>query len=458
MLKIYNTLSKKKEKFKAICNGNINLYVCGSTVYDLCHVGHARTFVFFDIMVRYLRFIGYNVKYVRNITDIDNKILNKAKENEESVFSLTNRMILEMSYDFCNLNILSPDLEPRVTDNIKCIIDLIIILLKKKYAYLAKNGDVLFSIDSYSRYGYLSGQNLKLLKNRIRYNYSKNNFSDFVLWKRVDYGECIWNSPWGFGRPGWHIECSAISQKYLGVHYDIHGGGSDLIFPHHENEIAQSICAYNNGYVNYWMHTGLVIFDKKKISKSNGNFFNLKYILSKYSVDCLRYFLISSHYRNILYYNDDNIYNAKNSLKKIYNALYGTNYLVSTFSEDDFKIRFCQAMNDDFNIPKVISILFELVDEINIFKKKNNFLIANKLSSRLIELFSILGIRFLKLNKKINFKNNDKKYNLIKKLILKRDNARRSCNWSIADKIRNKLYSLGVVVEDSLHRSIWKIK
>lgn len=457
MLKIFNTLSKKKEKFKAIDNNNIKLYVCGSTVYDLCHIGHARTFIFFDIMVRYLRFIGYNVTYIRNITDIDDKILKKAKENNETVSSLTNRMISDMNEDFNNLNILSPSSEPKVTKHIKYIIYLINKLLENKCAYLAKNGDILFSVNSYSKYGVLSCQNLTLLRHRIKYNNFKNHFSDFVLWKRVKHGECVWNSPWGLGRPGWHIECSAISQKYLGIHYDIHGGGSDLIFPHHENEIAQSVCAYNIDYVNYWMHTGLVIVDKKKISKSNKSFLSLKYMLSKHRADYLRYFLITSHYRSVLYYNDYNLSNSKNSLNKIYNALHGIK-LVSILSEDNFKVKFCKAMNNDFNIPKVISILFELVDEINFFKKNNNFLIANRLGSRLIELLSILGIYSSTFDKFSDFKRDHVKYNLIKKLILKRNIARKKCNWYISDLLRSKLHNLGVIIEDTENGSHWRMR
>ena len=296
MLQIYNTLSRQKETFVPMQPGKVGLYVCGITIYDFCHVGHARTYVAFDVINRYLRFSGYDVTYVRNITDVDDKIIRRAHDNGESCEALTTRYTQAMHADFTALNLLPADIEPRVTTHMAEIIQLIQLLLQKNHAYIAADGDVLFDVSTYAQYGQLSQQNLEMLQAgaRVEVDQAKDDPLDFVLWKMAKSGEPSWSSPWGDGRPGWHIECSAMSAKHLGNHFDIHGGGSDLQFPHHENEIAQSCCAHGTQYVNTWIHTGMVQVDKEKMSKSLGNFFTVKDVLAEYNRESVRYFLISS--------------------------------------------------------------------------------------------------------------------------------------------------------------------
>ena len=326
MLQIHNTITRQKEDFVPITPGKIGMYVCGVTVYDLCHIGHARTFVNFDMIVRYLRYCGYDVKYVRNITDIDDKIIKRAQEKGVSAKDLAEHFIQEMYEDFDKLNIKRPDLEPRATDNIDAIISLVQRLIDKGHAYVASNGDVMFAIDSFKNYGRLSGQKLEELNAgaRIEVEKAKHNPFDFVLWKQSKPGEPAWESPWGMGRPGWHIECSAMNSKYLGETFDIHGGGSDLIFPHHENEIAQSCCAFDSKYVNYWMHSGMVMIDHEKMSKSLNNFFTIREVLEHYDAETIRFFLLSAQYRSPLNYTQDNLNKAKASLERLYTALRDT--------------------------------------------------------------------------------------------------------------------------------------
>ena len=309
MLEIYNSLTHQKEKFEPLVPGKVGMYVCGVTIYDLCHIGHGRTFVCFDAIVRYLRYSGYEVKYVRNITDVDDKIIKRANENKESCENLTTRLTAEMYKDFDALGIKRPDIEPRATAHIGDIIHLVETLIENGNAYVADNGDVMFSIDSFPEYGRLSGQRLEDLKAGIRVDIeaAKRNPYDFVLWKMSKPGEPMWDSPWGPGRPGWHIECSAMNSHYLGKVFDIHGGGSDLMFPHHENEIAQSCCAWHTDYVKYWLHSGMVMINKEKMSKSLGNFFTIRDLLEKYDGETLRYFLLSAQYRGQLNYSVDNI-------------------------------------------------------------------------------------------------------------------------------------------------------
>ena len=306
MLKIYNSITRQKQEFKPINPGKVGMYVCGVTVYDLCHIGHGRTFVSFDMIVRYLRYAGYEVNFQRNITDIDDKIIKRANENQEDCNTLTDRLIGEMHKDFDALNMKRPDFEPRATLHIAEIIDMVERLLARGHAYIAADGDVLFSVASFPEYGRLSGQNLEQLQAgaRVEVDDNKQNPMDFVLWKMSKPGEPTWESPWGPGRPGWHIECSAMNSKHLGLHFDIHGGGSDLQFPHHENEIAQSCCAHDTPYVNYWMHTGMVMIDREKMSKSLGNFFTIRDVLSHYDAETVRYFLLSCHYRSQINYSE----------------------------------------------------------------------------------------------------------------------------------------------------------
>ncbi|WP_243690293.1 cysteine--tRNA ligase, partial [Cronobacter sakazakii] len=326
MLKIFNTMSRQKEEFKPIHAGEVGMYVCGITVYDLCHIGHGRTFIAFDVVARYLRFLGYKLKYVRNITDIDDKIIKRANENGEDFVALVDRMVAEMHKDFDALNILRPDSEPRATQHIPEIIEIVEQLIARGHAYVAGNGDVMFAVESDADYGKLSRQDLEQLQAgaRVEVADSKRNPMDFVLWKMSKPGEPSWPSPWGDGRPGWHIECSAMNCKQLGSHFDIHGGGSDLMFPHHENEIAQSTCAHDGEYVNYWMHSGMVMVDREKMSKSLGNFFTVRDVLQHYDAETVRYFLMSGHYRSQLNYSEENLKQARASLERLYTALRGT--------------------------------------------------------------------------------------------------------------------------------------
>ena len=313
MLKIFNTLTREKEQFQPIHANKVGIYVCGVTIYDLCHIGHGRTFVAFDVITRYLRFLGYDLTYVRNITDVDDKIIKRALENGETCDQLTERMLQEMYADFDALNIQRPDIEPRATHHIPQIIALVEKLLANEHAYIADNGDVMFAVDSDPNYGILSRQNLEQLQAgaRVEVVDVKRNPMDFVLWKMSKPNEPSWDSPWGKGRPGWHIECSAMNCYELGEHFDIHGGGSDLMFPHHENEIAQSTCAHHGQYVNYWMHSGMVMIDQEKMSKSLGNFFTIRDVLKHYDPETVRYFLLSGHYRSQLNYSEENLKQAR---------------------------------------------------------------------------------------------------------------------------------------------------
>ncbi|BGI50804.1 MAG: cysteine--tRNA ligase [Arsenophonus endosymbiont of Ceratovacuna japonica] len=464
MLKIYNTLSHQKEEFKSITPGKISMYVCGITIYDLCHIGHGRTFVVFDTINRYLRYIGYNVIYVRNITDVDDKIINKANKNNELRETLISRMLIEMYKDFDSLNILRPDFEPRVTNHIKDIIILIERLINRGYAYIANNGDVMFNVNNYSNYGLLSHQNINNLQigSRIKITNSKLNPSDFVLWKIFKHNETSWSSPWGHGRPGWHIECSAMNTKQLGKHFDIHGGGMDLIFPHHENEIAQSICAYDNFYVNYWIHTGMITINHNKVSKSLNNFFTIRDILTNYDSETIRYFLLSTHYRNLLNYNEKKLKQSRIALERLYTALRGTdtNNVKFTNSNEIFKLRFMEAMNDDFNTPEAYAVLFDLAKEINKLKS-HNISIANELAIQLRQLANILGFltqdpeQFLQKKTQMYYNNKIKEINI---LIKQRNNARKKKLWSQADLARDKLTKMGIILEDNKQKTLWRYK
>lgn len=461
MLKIFNTLTKEKEIFKPINKNKVNLYVCGVTVYDFCHIGHGRTFVAFDMIVRYLRLCGFQVKYVRNITDIDDKIIFKSIKEKININTLTTNMIDAMHKDFSLLGIFPPDEEPRVTDYIDDIIKIIIKLINNQHAYMNKHGDVFFSINSCDNYGILSGQSLKSLQSgcRIPLNNTKANPLDFLLWKASKKGEYYWNSPWGKGRPGWHIECSAINNVFFKNSIDIHGGGSDLLFPHHENERAQSACLNNKFIVNYWMHTGVVITNNQKMSKSLGNIFLLKEVLKNYNSEVLRYFFLSTHYRHPIYYSEKNLQQAYVSLKYLYTSLSNTKPFPNIEEGMNFEFEFYNAMNDDFNTPKVFSIFFKIARKINFFKKKD-ILKANKFAFRLQYLGNFLG--FLSqtpedfLQKKHILE--ESMFQRIEKLIQKRNIARNSKLWKEADDIRKKLTSLDVVLEDLPDKTIWRKK
>lgn len=461
MLKIFNTLSRQKEEFKPIHAGNVGMYVCGITVYDLCHIGHGRTFVAFDVVARYLRYLGYSLKYVRNVTDIDDKIIKRAAENGESCEQLTSRMIAEMHADFDALNILRPDLEPRATHHIAEIIELVAQLIARKHAYVAENGDVMFSVDSAPGYGVLSRQDLEQLKAgaRIEIAEVKRNPMDFVLWKMSKPGEPHWTSPWGEGRPGWHIECSAMNCKQLGEHFDIHGGGSDLMFPHHENEIAQSTCAHDGPYVNYWMHSGMVMIDREKMSKSLNNFFTVRDVLKYYDAETVRYFLMSGHYRSQLNYSEENLKQARASLERLYTALRGTDPSAVAKGGETFEARFRTAMDDDFNTPEAYSVLFDMARDVNRLKAEDS-LAAEGLAVELRRLAGILGLleqdpeAFLQSGSQAD---NDEVQE-IEALIQQRNDARKAKDWAQADVARARLTEMGIVLEDGPQGTIWRRK
>lgn len=461
MLKIFNTLTRQKEEFKPIHAGKVGMYVCGITVYDLCHIGHGRTFIAFDVVARYLRYRGYELTYVRNITDIDDKIIKRAHENGEDFVALVDRMVVEMHKDFDALNILRPDSEPRATNHIPEIIEIVEQLLERGHAYIADNGDVLFSVESDPNYGALSRQDLEKLQAGARVDVvdAKRNPMDFVLWKMSKPGEPNWSSPWGAGRPGWHIECSAMNCKQLGNHFDLHGGGSDLIFPHHENEMAQSTCAHSGSYVNTWMHSGMVMVDREKMSKSLGNFFTVRDVLKHYDAETVRYFLISGHYRSQLNYCEENLQQARASLERLYIALRGTDASVEAAGGEAYVARFCEAMDDDFNTPEAYAVLFDMAREINRLKSENQQA-ANALASTLRSLAGVLGLleqdpeQFLQSSTQAD----DSEVAEIEALIKQRNEARATKNWAQADQARDRLNALGIVLEDGAEGTIWRRK
>ncbi|WP_439242951.1 cysteine--tRNA ligase [Lonepinella sp. BR2474] len=457
MLKIFNTLTREKEQFKPINPNKIGMYVCGVTVYDLCHFGHGRTFVSFDVIVRYLRYLGYDVRYVRNITDVDDKIIKRALENNETCDELVARMIKEMHQDFDALNILRPDIEPRATQHISEIIAMVQSLIERQHAYVAEDGDVMFDVESFQQYGRLSRQNLEQLQAgaRVEIKSVKRNPMDFVLWKMSKPNEPSWESPWGKGRPGWHIECSAMNSKELGHHFDIHGGGSDLMFPHHENEIAQSCCAHDGDYVNYWLHTGMLTINEEKMSKSLNNFFTIRDILSKYDSESVRYFFLTAQYRSLLDYSEENIGLARKALERLYTALRGCETDLNLEIEDPYVVAFKEAMNDDFNTPGALAVLFELAREINKLKTEN-LAQANQLASRLKQLAGVLGL--LQQDPAL-FLQGDNAYDEVTKieaLIKQRNDARAAKDWPTADAARNALTAMGVVLEDGANGTTWR--
>ena len=366
MLKIYNTLTGIKEPVQPIEPGRVRIYVCGMTVYDYCHLGHARVMVVFDMVTRYLRARGFDVTYVRNITDIDDKIIARAAENGETIQSLTRRFIEAMNEDAEALGVLRPDEEPRATEHIDDIIAMIRKLLDNGYAYVADNGDVFYDVSRFVDYGRLSGKKVDELRAgaRVEVSEAKDDPLDFVLWKAAKEGEPSWDSPWGAGRPGWHIECSAMSTSCLGNHFDIHGGGQDLQFPHHENEIAQSTGATGEPFVNLWMHNGFVRVDEEKMSKSLGNFFTVREILKQYAPEVVRFFILSSHYRSPLNYSAEHINAARSSLARLYTALRDVDAETGE-PEQAYADRFFEVMDDDFNTPEAVSVLHDIAHEIN---------------------------------------------------------------------------------------------
>ena len=458
MLQVYNTLSRKKEVFKPITSNKVGLYVCGITIYDRCHIGHARTYVAFDIIARYFKYLDYDLTHVRNITDVDDKIIKRANENGESCEDLTLRMTAQMYQDFDDLNIMRPDIAPTVTGHMNEIIALVERLIERKHAYVASNGDVMFEVSTYKDYGKLSLQNLDMLQSgsRVDVDEAKRSPLDFVLWKMAKPDEPSWESPWGKGRPGWHIECSAMNLKHLGEHFDIHGGGSDLQFPHHENEIAQSCCAHDTPYVNYWMHGGMVQINKEKMSKSLNNFFTLRSVLDEYDAESVRFFLTSSHYRSQLNYSQDNLTQARASLERIYTALRDVTPTKVELKGNEYVKRFEKAMDDDFNCPEAMPVLFELAKEINRIKA-TDIAEASKLAFILVSLGEVLGVA--QNSPEDFFQGGDADSDEvaeIEALIKQRNDARANKDWGMADDARDKLAALNIILEDGAGGTTWR--
>lgn len=455
-LTVFNTLTRKKQSFEPIKPGHVGIYVCGVTTYDYCHIGHARTYVAFDIVVRYLRKLGYDVKYVRNITDLDDKIIKRAAENGEDFHQVTERFIQEMHKDFDALSLVRPDIEPRVTDHMDEIIQMIERLIENGNAYEAGNGDVLFDVSTFNDYGKLSRQDLEQLQagSRVDVDAAKQDPLDFVLWKAAKPGEPSWSSPWGEGRPGWHIECSAMNKKHLGNTFDIHGGGSDLSFPHHENEIAQSCCANQSEYVKYWMHSGMVQVDNEKMSKSLGNFFTIRSVLEQYDAETVRYFLLSSHYRSQLNYTQENLDQAHSALERLYTALREiTPQAAGEELRSKYWQSFQQAMDDDLNAPEAMSVLFEIAREIN-RNRESAPDTAAQLAHVLLELAEVMGL--LQQSPEEFLQGDDDDVAKIETLIAKRNQAREDKDWAAADEARDELTNMGVVLEDGAEGTRWR--
>ncbi len=449
-------MTQKKENFTPIHTGKVSIYVCGPTVYDFAHVGNGRTYAAFDVVIRYLRWRGYDVTYVRNITDIDDKIINRANENKEDFQAVVERFTNAIHEDFNALGLLSPNREPRATEFVPQIIEMIETLINNGYAYVANNGDVYYDVRKFATYGELSHRDIDKLESgaRVDVNVAKHDPLDFVLWKLAKPGEPYWDSPWGIGRPGWHIECSAMSNCLLGKHFDIHGGGKDLIFPHHENEIAQSEAATHEKFVNIWMHAGYLQIEKEKMSKSLGNFFTIRDVLKQYPAEVVRYFMISGHYRSPVQYSENAFELARSALSRFYNALKDLPE-ATALNDTIYEKQFIEAMDDDFNTPIAISVLFELSHEIQRLRDSDPKTAA-QCAALLKKLGSVLGIlqddpmRFLK----AGTENLD--VEKIEILIAARNKARADKNWAEADRIRAELSAMSVVLEDASGNTTWK--
>jgi cysteinyl-tRNA synthetase len=456
MLKIYNTLSRDKQTFTPITPGVVKLYVCGMTVYDYCHLGHARVMVVFDVVRRWLRALDYKVTYVRNITDIDDKIIKRSQENNEPMHVLTDRFIREMDRDAESLGIEKPDHEPRATEYVEAMLEMIQVLADKGLAYQGRDGDVNYAVRKFPGYGKLSGKSLDDLRagERVDVSMTKEDPLDFVLWKKAKPGEPAWDSRWGRGRPGWHIECSAMSGALLGEHFDIHGGGQDLQFPHHENEIAQSEGVHQCDFVNTWMHNGFVRVDNEKMSKSLGNFFTVREVLKQFDPEVVRFFIIRAHYRSPLNYSDQHLNDAKVGLTRLYTALkdFECSARPPDWQHPDAQ-RFAQAMNDDFNTPEALAVLFELANELNRSKDPST---ANRLKS----LANVLGLLQTPPNEflqKASLTGGlDMAEEVIQNHIRARAQAKIAKNYAEADRIRGDLLKAGVVLEDSAQGTIWR--
>ncbi len=454
MLKIYNTLARQKQEFHPITPGEVRMYVCGMTVYDYCHLGHARMMAVFDLVQRWLRATGYAVTYVRNITDIEDKIIRRAQENNEPIERLTERFIHAMHEDTAALGIEEPDFEPRATQYVEGMVEMIGVLEQRELAYRADNGDVNYAVRKFTGYGKLSGKSLDELRagERVEISAAKHDPLDFVLWKRAKAGEPHWSSPWGDGRPGWHIECSVMSTSLLGKHFDIHGGGQDLQFPHHENEIAQSEGAHECPFVNYWMHNGFVRIDDEKMSKSLGNFFTVRDILAKYDAEVVRFFIMRAHYRSPLNYSDQHLDDAKLALTRLYTALKGWELEAAAVDwNDPHAARFRDAMDDDFNTPEALAVLFELANEVN--KSR-----ASRHAQLLKSLAGVLGL--LKREATAFLQSSTAQGGLdparIEALIEARAAARKARDFAQADRVRKELSDAGITLEDTPQGTLWR--
>ena len=457
---IYNTLTRRKEPFSPLVAGKVSMYVCGMTVYDYCHLGHARVMVAFDVITRYLRHRGYDVTYVRNITDIDDKILKRAEENGETISALTERMIAAMHEDEARLNVLPPSQEPRATGHIGDIVAMIETLIEKGFAYAAANGDVYYRVRKFADYGKLNNRQLDDMRSgaRVDVDVHKEDPLDFVLWKAAKPGEAHWHSPWGDGRPGWHIECSAMSTCCLGDTFDIHGGGPDLTFPHHENEIAQSEAATGKTYVNTWMHAGAVRVNQEKMSKSLGNFFTIRDVLDEHDPEVVRYLLVASHYRSAINYSVDSLVEARKSLTRLYTALEGVNADEQAAASDAAE-RFTAAMDDDFNTPIALAALFDLARDLN-RAKSDQPAEAPRLAGELKRLAGVLGL--LQQTPQTFLKGAQQQVALseeeIEAKIAERYAAKASKDFARADAIRDELAALGIILKDSREGTTWVIE
>lgn len=472
---LYNSEQRKKVPFQPRKDGIIDMYVCGMTVYDYCHIGHARVMVAFDYIIRFLRSQGWTVNYVRNITDIDDKIIHRANENNETIQQLTERFIIAMNEDSDALGCLQPDQAPRATEYIPQMQDLIHRLIDNGIAYPSNNGDVYYAVEKFAKYGRLSGRNLDDMQagasERVDVEVDKKHPFDFVLWKGAKANEPAWQSPWGNGRPGWHIECSAMSTCCLGNHFDIHGGGGDLIFPHHENEIAQSEGATGEQYVNYWMHVGFVNVDGEKMSKSLGNFFTIRDVMEKFHPEVIRYFILSSHYRSPINFSDVALKEAKNALTRFYQTAKAVQQSTEVQAElakinlDDVKTschyaEFVEAMADDFNTPNALSVLFDLSRETNRAIKAEDWQASAKSYAILKALYDILAIvqhdvdAFLKSD--IGLEKSTLSDAEIESQIQARADAKKAKDFALADKIRQDLLEQGIILEDSRQGTTWR--
>lgn len=465
---LYNSEQRKKVEFVPRKQGHIDMYVCGMTVYDYCHIGHARVMVAFDYIIRFLRSQGWNVKYIRNITDIDDKIIKRANENGETITALTDRFIAAMNEDAANLGCLAPDEAPRATEYIDQMQNMIGELVDNGTAYPSNNGDVYFEVEKFAKYGRLSGRKLDDMQagasDRVDVEVEKKHPFDFVLWKHAKENEPSWASPWGNGRPGWHIECSAMSTCCLGNHFDIHGGGSDLLFPHHENEIAQSEAATGEQYVNYWMHVGFINVDGEKMSKSLGNFFTIRDVMDKFHPEVIRYFIVSSHYRSPVNFSDTALKEAKTALSRFYHSFkaYQQVYadkLVDTLDENLVE-RFNTAMRDDFNTAEAIAVLFEVNKELNRAVKEENAEQAAIYFATLRHLTNILGLVQHDVEEFLKSDIGQDALSLteaeIEDLIIQRKDAKKAKDFAKADEIRQSLLDQGVVLEDTRQGTVWR--